>query len=357
MLLILNSYYYSLNRNNMLFKNNKFIYNIILNPIKIFTRFYVFSTFAEDNICRILVYYENSTSINSFYKYFRINGYNRKIKVINYRGVHDYYYNILFSMPNYIDSNYLQINNKSVFINNRIYNRIIRKYKLLFCLTTLFDYNRTDRFIEFVEYYKYFGVDKFVVYVTNCSTEIQDTLLYYKSKHVMDIIFDNFTHNIYEKKRFHVWKQNDCFFRYKSFSENMIFTDHDEIIYSPIYKTSKDLLSHINSKASSYHFYPLLTITNGKGFFYSNNYSLCPNVSWKFIIKRSSCVDQVVVHDVIMKSNSSCFRKIIKPDIGYVLHARNSHSRHSKLCKIWKYISYDNDRKKLNSILLNAINL
>lgn len=100
--------------------------------------------------------------------------------------------------------------------------------------------------------------------------------MYYKSLNLLDVIYDNFSHNLYEKKRFHLWKHNDCFHRYKYNANRIIFTDHDEIIHSPYSRNSKELFSHINTDASSFFFFPKLTITNGKGFFLSGNYFICP---------------------------------------------------------------------------------
>lgn len=241
-----------------------------------------------------------------------------------------------------VDYNNIFISNIHIPLSNNYLD--IKKYNLLFCLTTLFSYSNTYRFLEFLEYYRSFGVDKFVVYNTNCSKKVKSILFYYSKIGILDIIYDNLTHNLYEKKRFHVWKQNDCFYRYKYAAKRIIFTDHDEIIYSPAYKQT--MLYHLNNKAAVYFFYPKLTITHGKGFFEEGNYSICPNMKWKFIINNCNCILQVIVHDVLLKRNRYCYKETIPLNKGYVIHARNEESRHSKVCKGWFFENIKNKEKE-----------
>lgn len=246
--------------------------------------------------------------------------------------VHEKYCNLICDIPNNFKEHY------NVYISNKrlsLYSyKTVKKFNLLFCLTTLFNYNNSDRFLEFIEYYRNFGVEKFVIYNTNCSKRIEKILIFYSKLGLIDIIKDNLNHYIFEKKRFHVWKQNDCLYRYKYNAKRIIFTDHDEIIYSPVY-SGNSIFLHLNNKASIFLFYPKLTITNGKGFFLKGNYSLCPNMRWKFIINKPDCILQVVVHDVILKINNKCFKETVPIVKGYVLHARNEESRHSKICNKW----------------------
>lgn len=327
------------------------VYNSVLNPIEINDRLFIFSSFLErNNIIRTIAYSEKYIRNYLYCEFNSTYNYLSKIKIINYKAVHEKYYNFMCEIPiNITPIHFYLLKNKINIFNN--HNKRI-KFNLLFCLTMFYSYNDTVRFIEFIEYYINFGVDKFVIYNTNCSVNIENILKYYNNKGVMDIIYDNFTHNIYERKKFHVWKQNDCFYRYKYYAKRMIFTDHDEIIYSPKYRESGDLFSHFSHQAASYHFYPKLTITYGKGFFINGFYSICPNDSWKFIINRCEYILQVVVHDVILTNSKNCYKEKVSLSNGYVIHARNQPSRHSKVCKKWKYEkNYDIERKILKELI------
>lgn len=325
------------------------IYSSILYPLEIEKGIYLFSAFLERRELRLITYnkkfcnYSVTITMNFSFNSFKI----YTTSGVNYKGVHNNYWNYIFKFSR--EENY---SNKIYSSNNRLIPintiNIRSKYKLILCLTTLFSYDNKYRFIEFIEYYRYFGVEKLVVYNTNCSNDIKKILIYYKKIGLMDIIFDNYTHNLFEPKRFHVWKQNDCFYRYKYSAEKMIFTDHDEIIYSPLYNTSYDFFSHLNYKASTFHFYPKLTITFGKGFFNTGYYTICPNDPWKFIINQPLCILQVVVHDIILRRNRKCFKEIVSTEVGYILHARNLPSTCSWRCKNWSLeMSYAKKQQNL----------
>lgn len=312
------------------------LYQYVINPIEIVKDIFIFSSIKEENRVRIILFVNiinNITLLNNMNCIFKGNIITQSRMILKqYISLHEKYYNLFCFIPTNIKNYNLYIANSRVSLYNNL-NKLVGKYNLLFCLTTLFSYNNTKRFSEFVEYYINFGVDKFIVYNTNCSKQMEELLRYYVNLNIMDIILDNFTHNLYEMKRFHVWKHNDCFHKYKHFAKKIIFTDHDEIIYSPIYKNGNLLFSHLNQSAASYHFYPKLKITYGKGFFHSGNYSICPFKSWKFVINNPLCVLHVTVHDVILKRK--CFKERVAFSIGYVLHGRNEPSYHAKSCKNW----------------------
>lgn len=335
-------YLYLFEYHLLCYKSN--LYKYILNPIEILDDVYIFSSILDKNRIRIILFMNNKNITDSLKNIScTIIGSKVLYSILlfrQYKILHEKYYNLLCDIQfDYKQKYNLHISNKQVSLYNNYQNP--GKYNLLFCLTTLFSYNNTKRFIEFIEYYRNFGVDKFIIYNTNCSKEIEQIYKHYKQNGVMDIIYDNFTHMLYEIKRFHIWKHNDCFHRYKYSANRIIFTDHDEIIYSPLYNTSNSFFSHLNQNAASYHFYPKLIITHGKGFFGSGNYSICPYKLWKFVINIPICVLHVAIHDVVLKRK--CFKERVPINLGYVLHARNIPSYHAKACKNWTYekISYN----------------
>lgn len=323
----LNIYYYKFN-----------IYTNVLNPIEIQEKVFIFSSVLDKNRLRILLFINTINksqlleNINCIFTGNKVL-YSKTI-LVQYKAVHEKYYNLFCNIPNSkIEKYNIYISNKKIMFFNNF--KSIGKYSLLFCLTTVFSYNNTKRFIEFIEYYRNFGVDQFIVYNTNCSNQIEDIFKYYINLRIMDVIYDNFTHNLYEKKRFHSWKHNDCFHKYKYTAKRIIFTDHDEIIYSPLYSKGDAFFSHLNQNAASYHFYPKLTITNGKGFFQNGYYSICPYKLWKYVINNPLCILHVTIHSVILERK--CFKETVPISLGYILHARNKPSYHAKACKNWTF--------------------
>lgn len=191
---------------------------------------YIFSSIKDTKRIKIILFmneniYNKSDNI-IFCNYYGVKKYQSRAYIVHYSSVHEKYFNLFCDLSSHaIDIKNMYIANKNV---------------------ELFNPDNTNRFIEFIEYYRNFGADKFIVHNTNCSK----SMIYY------------------EKKRFHLWKHNDCFHRYKYYSKRIIFTDHVEIIHSSLYSNSASLFTHLNNKSSSFFFFPKLTITKGKGFFY-----------------------------------------------------------------------------------------
>lgn len=168
---------FSLFATSIVYYSNNSLYNIILNPIEIDKELFIFSSILERSRIRILLFlnnldYNQSDKNKNLYCYFKelrsTNPY--KSHLVRYSAVHNKYYNLFCNIPTNSNLSYFYVSNKQIWIFS---NYKFKKYNLLFCLTTMFNYNRTNRFIEFIEYYRNFGVDKFIIYITNCSKQIK----------------------------------------------------------------------------------------------------------------------------------------------------------------------------------------
>lgn len=249
------------------------------------------------------------------------------------------------------------------------------KYNYTVCLSTFIGYSVSYSFTQWLEINRLYGIDHFAVYKMSWTEEIDKIMNYYNKLGIIDIIELNYTFysNIRSDRSFYGQpiKLNDCFYRYRRISKNIVMMDQDEIII-PINRKIKsidELLNKIdNSESDIYYFYrrEYRTFPYDIKKWYINKmkdfdiFKVHTNCEWKsgtfqkYIIHNSNKFHHINVHNIAYGSLVINERNVDKKSEGIIYHYRR---RYGSVCKTgWledeglNYLNITIDRIVINTL-------
>lgn len=225
------------------------------------------------------------------------------------------------------------------------------KYNYTVCLSTFISYSVSYSFTQWLEINRLFGIDHFVVYKMSWSEEIDKIMKYYNKIGIIDIIELNYTFysKIRTEQSFYAQaiKLNDCFYRYRRVSKNIIMMDQDEIIV-PInrnIKTIDELLDKIDNKESDIYYF---NRKDYQTFSYDINkwiintmrdldiFKVHRNCEWaaskfqKYIIHNVNKFHHINIHNIAFGSLILKEKNVNKISEGIIYHYRR---RNNNVCK------------------------
>ncbi|KAI5629623.1 hypothetical protein C0J50_2278 [Silurus asotus] len=150
-------------------------------------------------------------------------------------------------------------------------------YNFTVCISAMFDYRNVLMLVQAMEMYRMLGVQKVVIYKTNCNKDIQKVLDYYTRQQFVEIIpwtiasYINVSRGWQKSEtpgELHYFGQiaalNDCVYRYMYQSHYVALQDLDEFILPLKFKSWTELLPELEKKYSNFggfefenNFFPL----------------------------------------------------------------------------------------------------
>lgn len=225
------------------------------------------------------------------------------------------------------------------------------KYKLSVCFCKMVNYSATNRLIQTIESYRYFGVDHFTIYKTSVSSEVEKVLKYYEAMNLTEVITWNSTIEFNPLIKYQgfgqVFKNDDCLYRNMRISKNIIFSDLDEIIWpnegsnilKTLYKYDKINNHYYTFRSFFYHqeVYDkedrLITDLRDSDIFKYREYCIIrPGYVVKNVYTKPTMLYEVDIH--VVGDGSSKLRGCIVPiEIGHVRHTRRIKSINYPQCQ------------------------
>lgn len=262
-------------------------------------------------------------------------------------------------------------------------------YEFTVCISNLFgNYNNVLQFIQTLEVYKILGIQKVMIYKTNCSQTLDKVLSYYKGEGFVEIIpwpittVLNPSHgwNYAEHKGdLHYYGQlttlNDCIYRNMYSSKYVLLNDIDEIIAPYKHRDLHELMEYLSSqnpKAGVFlienHIYPKNVFDETGRYSQQAEWKNVPGINilehvhrepdrkevynpTKMIVNPRR-VEQTSVHSVL-KHYGESYR--VPPDVSKIVHVRvplqGQLSKEALIrdTKLWEYA--DEVIKKTNKVI------
>ncbi|KAM6932943.1 uncharacterized protein FYW49_001336 [Xenentodon cancila] len=149
---------------------------------------------------------------------------------------------------------FLEIKNQKAETNSYPYNFTV-------CISTMFDFTNVLQLVQSLEMLQLLGVNRVVIYKTNCSTETQQILDYYTQKGLVEVILWPASKFLkvsrswlfsYSPGDLHYFGQipalNDCLYRYMYRSRYLALHDIDELILPQTVNSWLELLPLLEKK-------------------------------------------------------------------------------------------------------------
>ncbi|XP_038140762.1 uncharacterized protein LOC119783355 isoform X2 [Cyprinodon tularosa] len=152
------------------------------------------------------------------------------------------------------DLEFLEINNQKAQSNSFPYN-------FTTCFSAMYNFTNVLQLVQTLEMLQLLGVNRVVIYKTNCSTEVQRVLEYYSGKGLVEVIPWSMSKYLKVSRRafydrdpadIHYFAQipalNDCLYRYMYQSKYMALHDPDELILPQSVNSWLELLPMLEKK-------------------------------------------------------------------------------------------------------------
>ncbi|KAF3688148.1 Beta-1,4-galactosyltransferase galt-1 [Channa argus] len=152
------------------------------------------------------------------------------------------------------DVSFLEVKNQEVKSDSL-------SYKFTVCISTMFDFTNVLQLVQTLEMLQLLGVDRVVIYKTNCSKETQRVLDYYTEKGLVEVIPWSWSRFLKVSRGFmpsldpgdlHYYGQipalNDCVYRYMYKSRYVALHDIDELILPQSVNSWSELLPRLEGK-------------------------------------------------------------------------------------------------------------
>lgn len=123
-------------------------------------------------------------------------------------------------------------------------------HKLTLCICKMIKFKSPYSFIQMIEANRYFGVDHFTVYKTSCNKKMDAVLNYYTNIGLMEVVKWNKTIEVGLARNFTYAqrnKLNDCLYRNRKTSDDLLNSDSDEILWPVIDEKLPDLFKRLDS--------------------------------------------------------------------------------------------------------------
>ncbi len=118
------------------------------------------------------------------------------------------------------------------------------------CVSPLYNnFNNAAKFVEFIEFHRHIGVQKFIFYVSNVGSIVQRYLTYYKNINIADIFVWNLPTGVDAHYHAQLAALNDCLYRYRSKAKYIISLDFDEILVPVRHKHLNHLIENMSKAA------------------------------------------------------------------------------------------------------------
>ncbi len=137
-------------------------------------------------------------------------------------------------------------------------------YEFTTCISVMYDYKSVLNLVQFMEMFRLLGVQRVVIYKTNCDSDIQKVLDYYEKKGFVEIIPWMIKKHLDVSRGWEINKSpgqlhyfgqipalNDCVYRYMYQSRYVALHDLDEFILPLKVKTWTELLPELETKYGS----------------------------------------------------------------------------------------------------------
>ncbi|XP_076845910.1 uncharacterized protein LOC143491088 [Brachyhypopomus gauderio] len=246
-------------------------------------------------------------------------------------------------------------------------------FKFTVCISVMYDWINVLELVEAMEMFKILGVQRVVVYKTNCSSETQKILDYYVKKDFVEIIPWTVASKIQVSRGWRKWASpgqlhyfgqiaalNDCIYRYMYQTEYVALQDLDELILPIKVMTWTELLHQVKQQYPysagfefENHLFPL-SVKQQKRKFETDSWKNVPGVNIlefvqrirndpnKFnnfkVIVNPRLVYKATVHGLLV-SDGSTFR--VDPNIARMYHMRHVDSFNKTLLiddtRVWDY--------------------
>lgn len=240
------------------------------------------------------------------------------------------------------------------------------KYNLTVCITLLINYKATNRLIQLIESYKYFGVDHFTIYKTSASIEVEKVLEYYENEGIMEIITWNKSIELSKRMKENAYygqrnKLNDCIYRNMKLSKRIITSDLDEIIWpnkgnsivemlnkfdkKKKYNTYYFRSAYFHAEKTSYNFDLLSHTINDINIFDYREYCIFKlGYVTKFILTKPNVIYSSFIH-FIDEGSKELKDTDVPPNYGFIRHIRRMIKINSRNCES-KWLIYPKDRRE-----------
>lgn len=362
-------YYYQ--PNNVKHTQNKLLDVILMNDT------IVTSVYLDDRInsYRLILYHEESyfpNNISCKYEYKDNRSENCSYIVKSYKAYKSEFFHLLVRINNMNElPKYLYLNSKKMTLPIPYTGGY--KYNLTVCITILIDYKATNRLIQLIESYKYFGVDHFTIYKISGSIEVERVLEYYENEGLIEIITWNknielsirMKENAYYGQRN---KLNDCIYRNMKKSKRIITSDLDEIIWPTKGKSIMNMLNkfdkknrfntyyfrsaYFHSEESSLNFDLLCHAVNDINIFAYREYCIFKRrYVAKYILTKPNVIYSSFIH-FIDKGTSKLKTIDIPVDYGFIRHIRSFTYTNKEYCAS-KWMIYPKDERE-DEIMINV---